>query len=375
MQGADLLQRAHKSSRAFSRFFPAPKFLFPHAAGVDISDSTVKWVALTRAAGGERTVEGWGQKPLEKGIVAAGTVHDPVRLAAALREMRTHLPHVTAAHVALPEEPAFVFSMSVPAGSTREQIRNLIEFEFEQRVPIPPSAAVYDFDLVPSRGGESPEIGVVVFPREVAEGYAEAFESAGITLLSLEVEARSIARAVTSPSDDDIVLLVDFGFKRTGFAVIKRGIPIFTSTVEIGGEAVSNALTEKLHLSPEEIEKWKNEQGLLPEDGEKSPGLEAVSGAASSLGSEVARHFNYWDTRRNDRGERVSPVSRVLLVGGSANLKGLADYLASRVQAPVERPNVWRNACNFEQYIPPIERRVSLQYATAIGLSLRDGTV
>ena len=375
MQRAGLSQRAEKSGRALSRFFPVPKFLFPHAAGVDISDSTVKWVSLSRDGGKGRTVEAWGQEPLQEGIVVSGVVRDIPRLSAALREMRKKLPHITAAHAALPEDPAFVFSMNVPSNSSRQQILDLIEFEFEQRVPIPPSAAVYDFDLIPAHEGEQQEVGVVVFPRDVVESYAEAFEGAGLTLLSLEVEARSIARAATSSNDNSIELLVDFGFKRTGFAVLKRGIPIFTSTVEIGGEAISNALAEKMHLSPEEIDAWKNEQGLLPEAGAKSPGLEAVSGAASSLGSEVTRHFNYWDTRRNDRGERVSPVSRVLLVGGSANLKGLADYLSGRVQAPVERPNVWRNACNFDDYVPPIERRISLQYATAIGLSLRDGII
>jgi Tfp pilus assembly PilM family ATPase len=58
-------------------------------------------------------------------------------------------------------------------------------------------------------------------------------------------------------------------------------------------------------------------------------------------------------------------------VGGSANLKGLADYIAGRAQAPCERGNVWRNVASFDEYIPPIDKRRSLQYATAIGLALR----
>ena len=351
--------------------------------GVDISDASIKWVALSHPAGqnplggasrGSRRVEAWGQEELAGGIVNSGVVHDVARLSEALRALKQKVPHISAVHAALPEEAAFVFSMSAPPGSTRQQILNMIEFEFETRVPIPPPAAVYDFDLI-APDGESPmqEIGVAVFPRDVAESYAQAFEDAGFSLLSLEIEARSIARAAVSPSaNESIVLLVDFGMKRTGFAVLKHGIPIFTSTVEIGGEALDRALSEQMHLSPKQIEVWKNEQGLLPSEGTKSPGLEALSGAASSLGSEVARHFNYWDTRRNERGERVTPVSRVLLLGGSANMKGLGDYISGRVQAPVDRPNVWRNVCSFEEYIPPIERRTSLQYATAIGLALRD---
>ena len=89
------------------------------------------------------------------------------------------------------------------------------------------------------------------------------------------------------------------------------------------------------------------------------------------LAEEVARHFHYWDTRRDDRGERMTPVGRVLVVGGSANLKGLSDVIAMKVQAPTSRGNVWRNICSFDDYIPPIDRRVSLQFATAAGLALR----
>jgi type IV pilus assembly protein PilM len=373
MQRVGLSARAEKTERALSRMFPAPKFLSPRSMGVDISDASIKWVQLSRPTRGSRRVEVWGQEELAEGIVSAGVVKDVLRLAEALRALKQKVPHIRAVHAALPEEAAFVFSMTVPAGSGRQQILNMIEFEFETRVPIPPAAAVYDFDLIPGTDAQMQEIGVVVFPREVAESYATAFDEAGFSLLSLELEARSIARAATDHSPGEgIVLLVDFGLRRTGFAVLKHGIPIFTSTVEIGGEALDRALSEQMHLSPKQIEVWKNEQGLLPSEGTKSPGLEALSGAASSLGSEVARHFNYWDTRRNDSGERVTPVSKVLLLGGSANMKGLGDYIAGRVQAPVERPNLWRNVCSFDEYIPPIERRTSLQYATAIGLALRD---
>lgn len=367
-----LSQPAGGVGRLLSRTFPAPKFLFPRASGVDISDASVKWIVLDAPARGDRRVEEWGQESLPEGVISSGAIRDEAKLAEALRAVKKKIPHIAGVHASLPEEAAFVFSMNVPLGSSRQEILNLIEFEFEQRVPIPPAAAVYDFDLIPRGEDEAQEIGVVVFPRELAESYARCLSAAGFLPLSFELEVRAIARAVVSKDEPDTVsLLVDFGSKRSGLSVLKRGIPIFTSTVEVGVEEVDKVLAEQLHLSPKEVEIWKNEQGLVPAEGQKSPGIEALSGAASALGSEIARHFNYWDTRRNEEGERVTPVSRVLLVGGGANLKGLGDYIAGRVQAPVVRPNVWANVCSFEDYIPPIERRVSLQYATAIGLSLR----
>src|SRR3989344_9302882 len=286
--------------------------------------------------------------------------------------MKKKMGGVECAHAAPPEEAAYIFSMHVHENSSREQTLSMIEFELEGRVPIAPSAALYDFDIIMKHDdGVGEEIAVVVFPRDLAESYAEAFALAKVNLLSLEVEANSIARAVSGNSAEPITLLVDFGRLRTAFAVLKFSKPIFTSTVEVGGETIDRAIIEKLSLSPEDATAFKNEQGFLAEGGKGSPGVEAISGTISALADEVARHYQYWDTRRNERGERVTPVERVFLVGGGANLKGLPDYIAARVQAECTRPHVWQNVCSFDDYIPPIDRRESLQYATAIGLALR----
>ncbi|MBI4088321.1 pilus assembly protein PilM [Candidatus Kaiserbacteria bacterium] len=362
---------AHAASTVFGEWFPTPVLLSPRAAGVDISDASIKWLALIADSDRYR-IEAYGEEPLAPGIVANGTIMNEEALTHSLAAVHHKLGGIRYAHAALPEEAAYVFNMHVPEGTSHEQALRMIEFEFEGRVPIAPSAAVYDFDVIQRHGGPGEEIGVSVFPRELSKSYQSAFEAAGVTLLSLEVEARSIARAVSdSSSNEPITLLVDFGRARTGFAVLKRGIPIFTSTVEVGGDAITKALVEKLSLSEADAEAFKNEKGLLLDAKEKSAAYETVVATASALADEVARHFHYWDTRRNEHGERVTPVGRVLLVGGSANLRGLADYIASRVQAPTEVGDVWRHVCDFEKYIPPIDWHHSLQYATAIGLALR----
>lgn len=365
-----LSRESHMFSSTLARWFPTPTLILPRAVGIDISDASIKWLALGQQGTGYK-VETYGEEPIPAGAVVNGTVKNVEVLAQTLRQLKKYLGRIECAHAALPEEAAYVFEMHVPDGTSREEILHMIEFEFEGRVPIAPRAAVFDFDVIQKHeGGE--DIGVAVFPRELAESYVAAFNAAGINLLSLESEARSIARAVSKNTPDEpITLLVDFGRARTGFAVLRRGIPIFTSTVEVGGDAITHALMEKLSLSEEDAVIFKNKQGLQPADGAKSPALDAVATVASALADEVARHYHYWDTRRNEHGERMTPVGRVVLVGGSANLKGLADYIAGRVQAPTAVGDIWQRICSFDEYIPPINRRASLQYATATGLALR----
>ncbi len=362
---------ARSVSDALSHAFPTPSYLLPPSAGVDISDASIKWLVLERASYGRGLrVALFGEEPLAPGIVENGVIKDPAALAEALRKMRENLGGIACAHAALPEEPAYIFEMRVPKGTPRDQVMKLIEFEFEGRVPISPDISVFDYDSI-EYDEKDMQIGVSVFPRDLAKSYADVFATAGMTLLSLEIESRSIARTICDNGDPLITLLVDFGRARSGFAVLKNGIPIFSSTVEVGGNAIDKALQEKLGLSVAQATHLKNEEGLYPEDGNKTPGMEMMVATASALGDEVARHFHYWDTRRNDRGDRMTPVSRVVLVGGSSNLSGLTDYIAGRVQAPTYRGDVWRRVCDYNEYIPPIDRRTSLQYATAIGLALR----
>lgn len=367
-----LLERSRSISHALARAFPTPNLLTPIAAGIDISDSSIKWLVLSP---GEETrhVTLHGEIALEQGIVTGGIVRDVHKLGEVLLHVRGELGSVTAAHAALPEEAAYVFSMHVPRGISRQEALRLIEFEFEDRVPIPPSAAIFDYSIIrPQHSDADDEISVVVFPREVVDAYAQAFEMARIDLLSLEIEARSIARAVSSREPDEpITLIVDMGRARTGFAVVKHGYPIFTSTVEVGGDLITNALVQSLALSPEQTVEFKNEHGLVAERKEDEKGVEVVSSVAAAIADEIARHYHYWDTRRNDKGERVTPVGKVILVGGSANLRGLSEYIAGRVHAPTIIGNVWSHVAPFSDYIPPIDRRESLQYATAVGLALR----
>ncbi len=359
-------------SHALTRWFPTPKIMTPAAAGIDISDASVKWLVLDRSASSFR-VRSHGEVEIPGGVVEGGVVRNVEALSEVLKLVKQKLGGISCAHAALPEESAYVFSMRVPPSTPRDQVLRMIEFEFEGRVPISPSAAVYDFNPLHSSGAEDQgEIAVVVFPRDITEAYVAAFELAGLSLLSLEVEASSIARAISNGEENEpITLLVDFGRARTGFAVVNKGHPIFTSTVEVGGDAITRALMETSSMTKGDAENFKNDHGLVTPEAAGAKAAEIITKTATALADEVARHYHYWDTRRNEHGDRMTPVGQIVLVGGNANMHGLAEFIAGRVQAPTKKGDVWHRIASFDEYIPPISRPQSFQYATAIGLALR----
>src|SRR3989344_5861037 len=120
-------------ARAFSkklvRWFPTPAMIYPRAAGIDISDASIKWLVLAPFQSRYR-VEKYGEIPLEAGVMVNGVVQDEGALAHALSEVKKHLGGIECAHSALPEEAAYVFEMHVPEGTDHDQAISMIEFGF-----------------------------------------------------------------------------------------------------------------------------------------------------------------------------------------------------------------------------------------------------
>jgi Tfp pilus assembly PilM family ATPase len=88
----------------------------------------------------------------------------------------------------------------------------------------------------------------------------------------------------------------------------------------------------------------------------------------ATIVEELAIRISYWNTK--DIAHEDRQIQSVILCGGSVNMKGLPTYLTATLQVDTARANVWQNAFSIEDSVPPIDRRHSFGYATAIGLAL-----
>ncbi|MEL6805042.1 MAG: pilus assembly protein PilM, partial [Bacteroidota bacterium] len=186
--------------------------------------------------------------------------------------------------------------------------------------------------------------------------------------LSFEVEAQAIARASIPQGDMRTYLIVDFGKTRTGIGIVHRGVLMYTSTIDIGGKELSTALRRQLgDLTEKELTDIKNTQGLV--QGTKgSPVYEALVTTMSAIKDEIQLRIQYWNNRQSHDDDRF--VSHIILCGGSSNLRGLPEYFGETLGITASRAEVWQNAVDLESTIPPIGKRYSYGYATAIGLGL-----
>lgn len=345
--------------------FPIPQGLAMPAAGIDISQGSVKCVALSER-GDALSLRTFGEAPLPEGVVVAGDIEIKDKIVETLRSFRLrHGVHYASA--SLPEKKAYLFQVLVPPEA--KNLRAGVEFDFESHVPLPPGEAVFDFEPV-RRIERGTVVSVTAYARRIVEEYRTAFQDAGITLRSLEIESQALARAVISQSDRaKTVMMIDFGKYTTRIAVVEYGVVAFTATVDVGGDAMTQAVMKRMNVPEPEAEQIKNEKGFLM-SAENKDLVETLMSTVSVVKDELVKHLSYWNNPSEDDLPRT-PIERAIICGGNANLRGFPEYLEGFLNVPVSIGNVWGNGLSFDSYVPPMPFSQSLEYATSIGLALR----
>ena len=286
--------------------------------------------------------------------------------------MLTHIRErqdITFVRTAIPEEQVYYFRTRLPDGDM-ETLRETIELSLEEHVPIAASEAIFDFKVLNHAENGDAEVAVTAAPKNIIDMYMDVFAAAGMTLLSVELEAEALARTLIHPEDLATYMVVDFGELRTAIAIVSAGEVQFTSTVTIGGRMLTETLAKHFSVSVEEAESMKKEIGLRRNTSDEELfGL--LLNNVAVLRDEVNKNFMYWHTHPDEHGKARPAIEGVMLVGGDANLSGLSDYLTSSLRVKTTVADVWLNAGLPEGDIPAISKASSLGYATALGLALR----
>jgi type IV pilus assembly protein PilM len=359
---------------ALSRIIPPPSYITMPCIGVDISDTSLKYISFKPSLkdGSKRVLEQWGDLTIPSGVVNRGDVQDPKQLAAILKEFK-EVAKAEYVRVSLPEERAYLFETEIKNNTPAKEIRALLEFRLEENVPIPSREVFFDYAVLPIElNSRSVNISVVAYAKHTIQSYYDACIEAGLRPVSFEVEAQSMARAVVPRDIDGAVMVVDFGKTRTGIGIVYKGLLLYTSTIDIGGEQLSQVLRKELGDKTEaELTMIKNTHGLVREV-DSSTVRDTLMSTISVIKDELAARMQYWHLRTGNQNERR--IKSILLCGGSANLKGLPQYITETLNIPAVRGNVWENAFSFEDTVPPIDRHHSFGYAAAIGLALKSIT-
>lgn len=350
----------------FGRAFPAPEFIAMPAVGIDISDYAIKYIALQRNKGAVE-LQAYGKVDLPLEVIERGEINDMKTMVKLLSRIREE-HDFEFAHVVLPEEHAYLFQLEVAKGDQVE-IEQKLEIHLKENVPIGADEALYDFNII-QETEETYTLNVSVYPTSIAVQYVEVLEEAGFKLLSVEIEGQATARTLLGDTSTTPTLIVDIGRNSASIAIARGGEVTFTANLETGGDYFTRAIARGLDVSFQEAEKLKREHGFRDTPADKIV-FDHLQPMVLKFSESIRKHLMYWQMHMNSNGSEKEDVGRVILVGGNANVAGLAEYLEATLEVTVEVGDVWKHVFSYDTYIPDMHAQKSLEFTTATGAAIR----
>ncbi|HTX21914.1 MAG TPA: pilus assembly protein PilM [Candidatus Aquilonibacter sp.] len=150
--------------------------------------------------------------------------------------------------------------------------------------------------------------------------------------------------AVPQAFTDEVVALVDIGFKQTSICVLDRGEMALTRVVNIGGDRLTTGLAEAMNITYAEAEGIK--VGMAPEV------QSALETQVLPLGRELRASLDFFE-HQQDR-----PVSQIYVSGGSAQSEMILQMLHSEM---IVECKTW-NPTGFLQLALPGHQAVEIEH-------------
>ena len=339
------------------------------AVGFDISDYSVKFLELLPDQG-KIKLGRFGERALPAEVVVDGVIKDPPALSKVLAEIKAE-NNFKYAYASLPEDKAFTFRLSLPP-MKNDEIRNSIELQIGDFVPIPVQDCVFDYEIISQGTDGGVNVSVSTLPKDIVESYLSVFKNADLELLGAGGEAQAIIRSLLPLTDIGTYMVIDIGKIHTSFIISCRHAVVFTSIIGVGGEDITKFVEKNLNLSYEEAVKQKEKKGLLRSIENKNLFMSLIP-VVSALKDEINQRLSFWQEHNSEgAGGECQTIDKIILCGGQASLSGLKEYLEINLGLPVELGNPWANICSPSDCIMPIRFNESLRYVTCIGLSLRN---
>ena len=363
------------------------------AVGMDISETSLRFVQLMPQGDGF-VLKKYGERAIPAGVIADGDIKQADIFRDVLRRVKKDFG-IRFVRASLSETHSYIAEIEIPRVPLGE-LRESLELQIGEHVPLPPEDIFFDYTIVDAdadtntneAGGKkdrerakrnSPNLRLIISAVSKAPvlKYVDVFSSAGLTLLSLEVDANALVRAILSPGERETALVIEVGRVKTGFYVVTNRSIRFVSEVDIGANSLGppntpvdvpiESTASALAGEPDGAAGGENMENSARKFS-RSP--EKISAFFSQIKEESEKHYIYWNSRHDRDPAHSEKIERIILAGSQSGLAGLAEYLSAVFREPVSRANPWTNVASFRKYIPEIPREESLRYTTAIGLAL-----
>lgn len=314
----------------------------PTTIGLDIGSSAVR-AAQIKTQRGAATLERIGQALLPEGAVHEGEIRDPDAVAEAIRTLWSqHKLKGRKVALGVANQQVVVRQMDLPY-LPEDELRQSLEFQVADAIPIPVHQAVLDFHTLEhfetDDGQRHSRILLVAAQREMVDQILEVAKKAKIEPVLLDLDAFSVLRCLSPQrvlDEPGGELIVDIGHSVTNLVVHENGEPRFVRIMMMGGGSITDALVSVLGLSVDEAERAKTLYGVG--DGHEEEAARIIAERAGRFIDEIRGSIDYY-TAQSD----AVPIRRLVVTGGGSRTPGLVDRLAETLHLEAEHGQPMRH--------------------------------
>jgi type IV pilus assembly protein PilM len=207
--------------------------------------------------------------------------------------------------------------LSTPEG-TKEEIEDHVMWEVEQYITFGADESIIDFHVIGENEGGGKDVLVAAAKIELIDRFKELLKDAKLQLKLVDLNVLALSNIFEAVYSDKLeefdngTLLLDFGAQTTKIVVYKRGAPIFTKEIPLGG----GMITEENGNLPEEI-------------------LKIIDAQIDQQLAEVKKNINFYISQGS-----TEKVDYCFITGGSSLLPGLPDKFSVMTGLEVQRLDV-----------------------------------
>lgn len=259
--------------------------------------------------------------------------------------------------------------LNVPEGSA-EEVEDHVMWEAEQYITFGADDSQIDYDIVGENEGGGQDAIIAAAKNDLIDSYTELLKSANIQVKVVDLNVLALSNVFEQVAGKNLdefsqgTLLLDFGAQTTKIVVFKRGAPIFTKEIPVGGGLITEEIQRQMGVSYEEAEDLKtttDANGNLPEEI-----LNIINIQLDKQMSDIRKNINFYVTQGS-----AERVNYCFVTGGASLLPGLIDKLSEASGLSVERLDVFSAVKVDEKKIGHSLDQLAAISPIVIGLAMR----
>jgi type IV pilus assembly protein PilM len=346
--------------------------------GIDLSHDAIKVVEL-KSFQGKPQLATYGYSELKDSILKGSLIDNTNVTATLLNEVCERAGCVSRKAVAaLPTAKTFSYVVRVQSIKREDlfnetKVKSLLSKEVTKILPQEQSDMQFDYTILHKEQYlkmKNDEVArdvkflITAATNALVKQYSDIFARAGIELVSLDIEAFALVRALMG-NDQSLMMMVDFGENTTNLSIIDAGVPVFNRSIEVGGALITKQLSDALGISIEEAEQYKVDLPILMQQQSLTemprPIVQAVS--------PIVKEMKYLIESYYEQVSKEKSVDRVILTGGSALLAGFNEFVEKELDIRTFIGDPWARII-YPQELKDLLAEIGPRMSIAIGLAM-----